>query len=332
MRIAQVGAPGKPFELVESEPRTPGPNEVLVRVEACGICHTDAALTGGVFPGMRFPVVAGHEIAGRVVVSNVDSWQAGDRVGVGFLSGWCGTCGQCRAGDFVFCQRKELTGVARPGGFADTVVARADALSAIPDEISAADAAPLMCAGVTTFNALRHSDARGGDVVAVLGLGGLGHLAVQFAAKMGFRTVAVSRGRDKEELARSLGAEHYVDSREVDVAEALQGLGGARVILSTVTHAPAVDAAIGGLGARGELIIAGASRDNLSVNTFAMIDYGRRLSGCLVGTPKDIEDTLAFAALTGVRPMVETAPLHDIDHAFTRMLDGSARFRMVVLP
>lgn len=334
MRTALVGAPGEPFQLVEDGPAEPGRGQVLLRVDACGICHTDALVTSGFFPGTEFPVVAGHEVAGTIAAfgSDVDGWEVGQRAGVGFCAGSCGRCAPCRSGDFVFCENRSITGVAHRGGFAEGLVVPQDALCAIPDEISAPEAAPLMCAGVTTFNALRHSDASGGDLVAVLGLGGLGHLAVQFAAKLGFDTVAVSRGRDKEELARSLGARHFVDSRESDVARALQRLGGARVILSTITHAPTVSASVGGLGPRGELIVAGACADRLGIDTGALIDQGRRISGCLVGSPKDVEDTLAFCALTGVRPLVETTPLHDIENAFSRMLDGSARFRMVVLP
>ncbi|TWP48341.1 zinc-binding dehydrogenase [Lentzea tibetensis] len=334
MRTALVGAPGKPFELVEDGPAEAGLGQVLVKVDACGICHTDAMFTAGLFPGARFPMVAGHEVAGTIqqLGSDVDGWRTGDRVGVGFCAGSCGRCSPCRAGDFVFCTSRAITGITHRGGFAEGLVVPAGALSAIPDEISAPDAAPLMCAGVTTFNALRHSDASGGDLIAVLGLGGLGHLAVQFAAKMGFDTVAVSRGTDKQELAHHLGARHFVDSRTTDVAGALRDLGGARVILSTITHAPAVSAAVGGLAPRGELIVAGACADAIGVDTGVLIDQGRRISGCLVGTPKDIEDTLAFCALTGIRPMVETVPLQDIERAFSRMLDGSARFRMVVLP
>ncbi|GLZ35695.1 alcohol dehydrogenase [Lentzea sp. NBRC 105346] len=334
MKSALVGAPGKPFELSVGAPSAPGAGQVVVRVEACGICHTDAMLTEGQFPDARFPVVGGHEVAGRVeaVGFGVQGWKPGDRVGVGYSAGWCGTCTPCRTGDFVFCVRREVIGITYRGGFAETMVVPATALAVIPEELSAVDAAPLMCAGVTTFNALRHSDARGGDLVAVLGIGGLGHVAVQFAAKLGFETVAVSRGRDKEKLALELGADHYIDSTETDVAAALSDLGGARVILSTVTHAPAVTAAIGGLTARGELIVAGATADALKIDSNALIAEGRRVSGCLVGTPKDIEETLAFCALTGVRPMVETAPLDDIESAFARMLNGSARFRMVVLP
>src|SRR2546430_7748067 len=273
MRVAEVSAAGGPFEIVKRELPEPGPGQVRVTVEACGMCHTDAVLANGWLPGTVFPAVPGHEIAGRIdaLGEGVSAWRVGQRVGVGWFGGSCGTCAVCRSGNFVDCPALQVPGVAYPGGYADAVVVPADALAAIPDELSAVEAAPLMCAGVTTYNALRNSVARPGDMVAILGLGGLGHLGVQYAAKFGFDTVAIVRGQEKAELARDLGARHYIDSTAQDVAQSLADLGGAQVVLATVTDSAAMSAAVDGLAPRGQLILAGASAESLRVNPLQLI-------------------------------------------------------------
>lgn len=332
MRVAHVTAPGGDLTIDERPLPEPGPGQVRVRVEASGICHSDAVLAGGHLPGTTFPAVPGHEVAGHIdaLGDGVDGWQLGQRVGVGWFGGSCGTCPRCRVGDFITCPRMQIPGVAYPGGFAEAMVVPADAPAAVPDGLSAVEAAPLMCAGVTTFNALRHSAAQPGDTVAVLGLGGLGHLGVQYAARLGFRTVAVARGAAKEEFARDLGAHHYIDSTTQDVAKALTDLGGARVVLATVTSADAMSAAAGGLGARGELIIAGASVEPLGISPMQLIFGSKRIVGHASGTARDSEETLAFSVLTGVRAMTEEFPLADVRTAFDRMLTGEVRFRAVL--
>jgi D-arabinose 1-dehydrogenase-like Zn-dependent alcohol dehydrogenase len=332
MRVAQVTSPGGELQIDERPVPEPGRGQVRVRVEACGVCHTDAVLTNGWLPGTDFPAVPGHEVAGHVdaVGEGVEAWQVGRRVGVGWFGGSCGICPRCRVGDFITCPNMRIPGVSYPGGFADAMVVPADALAAIPDELSAVEAAPLMCAGVTTFNALRHSAARPGDTVAVLGLGGLGHLGVQYAAKLGFRTVAVARGAEKEQFARGLGAHDYIDSTSQDVAKALTGLGGARVLLATVTDAAAMGQAAEGLGARGELIVAGVSAEPLGISSMQLISGSKRIVGHASGTSRDSEETLAFSVLTGVRAMTEAFPLTDVGTAFHRMLDGTVRFRAVL--
>lgn len=332
MRVAQVATPGAGLEIVERPLPEPTKGQVRVRVEACGICHSDAVIGAGALPGTSFPVVPGHEVAGHVEAlgDGVESWRIGQRVGVGWFGGSCGTCERCRAGDFITCPLMKIPGASYPGGFADAIVVPADALAAIPDELTAEEAAPLMCAGVTTFNALRHSRAQPGDTVAVLGLGGLGHLGVQYAARLGFRTVAIARGADKEPFAHRLGAHHYIDSTTTDVAKALNDLGGARVVLATVTASAAMAAAVGGLAARGELILAGASADPLDINPLQLIFGSKSVVGHASGTARDSEEALAFSVLTGVRAMTEAFPLADVGTAFDRMLSGAVRFRAVV--
>jgi alcohol dehydrogenase len=332
MRAAQVSAPGGSFELVKVDLPEPGPGQVRVAVEASGICHTDVAMVGGYLPGTPFPLVAGHEIAGRVaaVGAGVTAWQPGDRVGVGWFGGCCEQCTSCREGDFINCASLQVPGLAYPGGFAEAVVVPANALARIPDEISAVEAAPITCAGATTYNALRASNARPGDLVAVLGLGGVGHMGVQYASRLGYDTVAIARGPQKEELARQLGARHYIDSTASDVAQALRALGGARVVLATATESAAMSAAVDGLGPRGQLVIIGASGDPLNVNPLQLIFGSHSVVGHASGTSRQSEETLAFSALTGVRPLVETAPLEDIGAAFDKMVRGDARFRMVL--
>ena len=332
MRAMQVSEKGGDFELVERDVPSPGRDEALVRVEACGICHSDAFAKDGGYPGVTYPVVPGHEIAGRIEAlgEGVRGWEEGQRVGVGWFGGQCGHCEPCRRGDMIACQNTEIPGVTADGGYADYVVVKASAMASIPDELSSEDAAPLLCAGITTYNALRQSGANGGDLVAVLGIGGLGHLGVQFAAKLGYETVAIARGRDKEEMARKLGARHYIDSTDQDPAEELQKLGGAKVILATATSAPAMTATIGGLGIGGKLIVLGASMEPIEVPPAMLIGGNKSIAGHASGTAQDSEDTLSFSALSDVRPMIETRPLEEAAEAYSKMMDGGARFRMVL--
>lgn len=331
-RAMRVTEPGGPFEAGHVETPDPGLGHVRVVVEACGVCRSDAAILAGHLPGVRFPCVAGHEIAGRIesIGVGVTGWQVGDAVAIGWYGGSCGHCDACRSGDGNNCPDRQVPGIAYPGGYADTVVVPAMALARIPRGFSAVDAAPMACAGVTVYNALRNSDARTGDLVAVLGIGGLGHLGVQFASRMGFRTVAIARGADKAELATQLGADSYVDSTRQDVATALTDLGGAKVVLATATDAAAMSATIEGLGRRGELIAVGISMDSLDVTTAQLVHNMRRVSGHAAGTSLDVQDTLRFAAQTGVRPWTERLPLARTGEAFERMMSGQARFRMVV--
>ncbi|GAA2718333.1 MULTISPECIES: alcohol dehydrogenase [Streptomyces] len=332
MRVAQVASPGGDLEIVERELPEPGPGHVRIAVEACGVCHTDAAFVHNAFPDVRFPLVTGHEVAGRIdaLGEGVTGWQAGDRVAVGWFGGHCGHCRPCREGDFIHCTSLQVPGWAYPGGFAEAMVAPVGALARIPEELSATEAAPLGCAGVTTFNALRHSGAGPGDLVAVLGLGGLGHLGVQYAAALGFDTVAIARGAGKKDLAHKLGARHYIDSRDTDVAAALQDLGGAKVVLATAANSDAMSATIDGLAHRGELVVLGATPEPLTVTPLQLIMGSRTVHGHPSGTAQDVEETMAFSARNGIRPMVETVPLEEAGAAFARMLSGEARFRMVL--
>jgi D-arabinose 1-dehydrogenase-like Zn-dependent alcohol dehydrogenase len=333
MRVIEVAEAGGPLELREREIPEPAWGEVRVSVQACGVCHSDSYPKEGHFPGVTYPVVPGHEVAGVVdaIGDGVHGWQVGDRVGVGWFGGNCGYCEPCRRGDLVNCQNKPIPGVTADGGYADFLVCRASALARMPDGLPPEEAAPLMCAGVTTFNALRRSGTRPGSVVAVLGIGGLGHLGVQFAVKLGFETVAIARGKEKEELAGRLGAHHYIDSESEDVAAELLRLGGAGAILATVTSASAMTAAFGGLGARGKLIVVGAAGDALAVSPGQLIGGNRSIHGHASGTSMDSQDTLAFSALTAVRPMIETVPLEEAADAYERMMANKARFRMVLL-
>jgi alcohol dehydrogenase/propanol-preferring alcohol dehydrogenase len=331
-RAVQVPEKGAAFELVEREVPEPGRGEVLVRVHACGVCHSDSMAKEGLYPGVPYPIVPGHEIAGVIdaVGEGVEPWQEGQRVGVGWFGGNCGWCEPCRRGDFIFCQNGGIPGVTFDGGYADYVVVKSSALASIPDDLADEDAAPLLCAGITTYNALRHSGAVGGDLVAVLGVGGLGHLGVQFANKLGFETVAIARGTGKAELARELGAHHYIDSTAGDPGAALAALGGAKVILATVTSGAAMTAVLGGLGVRGKLIVVGASGDPVEVAPGAIINGDKSVEGHASGTSQDSEDTLAFSVLSGVRPRIETLPLERAEEAYDRMMSGDARFRMVL--
>ncbi len=332
MRAMQIAEIGGDFELVEREVPSPVRGEALVRVHACGVCHSDMMAVEGAFPGVTFPVVPGHEVAGEIAElgEGVEGWETGQRVGVGWFGGNCGWCEPCRRGDFIGCENMGIPGVTFDGGYADYVLVRSSALASIPDDLSDVDAAPLLCAGITTFNALRESGARGGDLVAILGVGGLGHLGIQFAAKLGFRTVAIARGTEKEELARELGAHEYIDSTAGDPGEALQALGGAKVILSTISSGEANTAVIEGLGQRGRLIAVGAAPDPIEASPIALIGANREIAGHASGTSMDSEDTLAFSSLSGVRPRIETLPLEQAQEAYDKMMSGDARFRMVL--
>ncbi|MGH8766982.1 MAG: alcohol dehydrogenase [Burkholderiales bacterium] len=333
MRAMQVTHPGGPFELVEREIPEPGVGSVRIKVEACGVCHSDSFTKEGIWPGIRYPRVPGHEIAGIIdaVGTGVAGWIRGQRVGVGWHGGHCGHCDSCRRGDFVTCQiAPQVPGIAYDGGYAEYMIAPAGVLALIPEGLSAIDAGPLMCAGITTFNSLRNSGARPGDLVAVLGVGGLGHLGIQFAAKMGFRTVAIARGMDKEPLARKLGAWSYIDSKAQDPAAELLKLGGAKVILATVTSGNAMSAVLGGLGVTGKLVILGAATEPLEVPALALISGRRSIVGWPSGTSIDSQDTLAFSMVTGVRAMTEVFPLERAAEAYELMMSDKARFRAVL--
>jgi propanol-preferring alcohol dehydrogenase len=309
----------------------PGRGEVRVRVQACGVCHSDAVTVEGHMP-IEYPRIPGHEVAGVVdaIGEGVEGYAPGDRVGVGWFGGCCFHCEPCRRGNFIACENGKVSGVSYDGGYAEAMVAPWEALARIPDDLSDAEAAPLLCAGITTFNALRSSVARPGDRVAILGVGGLGHLGIQYAARMGLEVVAIARGTDKEPLARELGAHHYVDSTATDVAEGLTALGGVQVVLATVTVAAAMTDTLGGIKPGGQLVVVGAPRDPLEVPAFALIPGSSAIQGHATGTSKDSEDTLAFSALTGVRPRIETVPLAEAPAAYDKMMAGDARFRMVL--
>ncbi len=331
-RAVQVTAPGGDFKVVQQEFAEPGPGQVRIRVQACGVCHSDSITKYAAFPGISYPRVPGHEVAGIVdaVGPDVPLFKIGQRVGLGWHGGHCNYCVPCRRGDFILCENGQISGVTFDGGYADYVVAPANALAFIPDELSNVDAAPLLCAGITTFNSLRNSGARPGDTVAILGIGGLGHLAVQYAAKSGYRTVAIARGQDKAPLAHQLGAHVYIDSTKQDPAAELQKLGGAAVVLSTLTNADALAAAVNGLAPGGKLIINGVPDKPFEVNTVPLILGRRSIVGWPSGTGMDSEDTLNFSALAGIKPMVETYPLEKAAEAFDRMMSGKARFRVVL--
>lgn len=334
MKAMQVVSAGGAFELVEREVPEPPEGHVLVKVQACGICHSDSLTKEGLWPGLQFPRVPGHEIAGVIdtLGARVNDWQVGQRVGVGWHGGHCGHCEHCRRGDFVVCKNGLIPGISYDGGYAEYMVAPQEALARVPDELSDVDAAPLLCAGITTFNALRNAGARAGDVVAILGIGGLGHLGVQYASKMGFTTVAIARGQDKAPLAMQLGAHHYIDSAAQNAAEALQALGGARVILATAASGKAMSAVIGGLGLNGKLIMVGVSEEPVEVPITQFIMGRHSVQGWPSGTAADSQDTLAFSALSGVKPMIEEYPLSQAAQAYDRMMSGKARFRVVLKP
>lgn len=331
-RAVQVSAAGGALELVQREFPSPGPGQVRIRVQACGVCHSDVLTKMGLWPGISYPRVPGHEIAGVVdeVGADVPLFKPGQRVGLGWHGGHCNYCTPCRRGDFILCENQLVSGISFDGGYADYVVAPANALALVPEDLNDVDAAPLLCAGITTFNTLRNSGARPGDTVAILGIGGLGHLAVQYAAKSGYRTVAIARGADKGPLAKQLGAHVYIDSTKQDPSAELQKLGGATVILSTVTNADALAPAVNGLAQGGKLFINGVPDKPFEVGAAPLIIGRRAIVGWPSGTGMDSEDTLNFSALTGVKPMVETYPLEKAAEAFDRMMSGKARFRVVL--
>lgn len=332
MHAAQIPEAGGDFELVDQPIPTPASNEVRVRVEACGVCHSDALVKEGTYPGIDYPRVPGHEVAGVVdtVGSDVAQWSEGDRVGVGWHGGHCFHCEACREGDFVNCENAQVTGISYDGGYAEYMTAPAEAVAKMPDDVAAEEAAPLLCAGITTYNALRNQDIRPGDFVAVQGVGGLGHLGVQYAAKMGCEVAAVSTSPDKEELAMDLGADHFVDVSSQDAARALQELDGADVILATAPNSAAITDVVGGLGRDGTLVIVGVTGEPVQVSPMALIQGRKSVSGWPSGAPKDSEDTLNFSALTGVAPEIETFPLEEVSTAYDRMISNEARFRSVL--
>jgi D-arabinose 1-dehydrogenase-like Zn-dependent alcohol dehydrogenase len=332
MRSVQVSKPKGPLEIVERDIPEPGAGKVRIKVQACGNCHGDSATKDGLFPGIQYPRVPGHEIAGVIyAVGNVvTEWKIGQRVGVGWHGGHCGYCESCRRGDFLACRYAQVPGITYDGGYADYMVVPTEALASIPDELSATEAAPLMCAGITTYNALRNSGARVGDVVAILGIGGLGHLGIQFAAKMGFNTIAIARGKDKEQLVRKLGARYYIDSKSQNPVEELVKLGGAKIILGTVPSGKAMCEVLGGLAINGKLIMIGASNEPLEVSPIFFLSGRRSVAGWPSGTSIDSQDTLSFSVLSGVRPMNEIFPLEQATEAYEQMMSGKARFRAVL--
>jgi len=332
MKAIQVSKPGGNFELVERNIPEPGRNQVRIKVEACGICHSDALVKEGLWPGIHYPRVPGHEIAGRIdaVGADVTNWKPGQRVGVGWHGGHDFTCNACRRGDFINCQNEKITAISHDGGYAEYMVTPAEAVAAIPDDLPAAEAAPLLCAGITVFNALRNSGARAGDLVAVQGIGGLGHLGIQYARQMGFRTFAIGRGKDKEALARKLGAFHYLDTGAGDPAVELQKFGGAHVILATAPDSKSMSALVNGLSKNGKLVVVGAGSDPLTVTPIQLIMGSKALQGWASGIATDSEDTMQFSALTGVRPMIEKYPLERAAEAYEQMISGKVRFRVVL--
>lgn len=332
MKAAQISKAGGDWELVERDIPEPSAGQVRVKVEACGICHSDSLVKEGLWPGLQYPRVPGHEIAGRInaLGDKVTAWQKGQRVGVGWHGGHCFVCEQCRRGDFAMCVNRKVTGIDFDGGYAEYMIAPAAAVAAIPDELPAEEAGPFMCAGVTVFNALRNSGARAGDVVAVHGIGGLGHLGVQYARQMGFETVAINRGNDKEPLARQLGAHHYIDASAQDVVAELQKLGGANIILATAPNAAAISALVDGLSPDGKLLVPAAPAEPLTINVFPLIMKRSSVAGWYSGTAKDSQDTLEFSALSGVHPMIEKYPLDQVAEGYEQMNSGRVRFRVVL--
>lgn len=333
MKAVQVSKPNGPFEVVSRDVRDPGPGEIRIKVEACGICHSDALTKAGAYPGLTLPRVPGHEIAGRVDVvgANVTEWKPGDRAGVGWHGGHCFVCKPCRKGDFINCEKAQITGITLDGGYAEYAVVPHEAAARIPGGLDAPDAGPLLCAGVTTYNALRNSGARPGDTVAVQGIGGLGHLAIQYAARMGFRTVALSHGADKEALARELGAHEYVDTQKVDAAEGLRRLGGADLVLATAPQSAAIASTLTGLKPRGKLLIVAAPFEPLQIAAVSLLS-GKTIAGWPSGSAIDSEETMAFSALAGIRPRIEKFPLEKAEEAFAKVMSNRVRFRAVLVP
>jgi D-arabinose 1-dehydrogenase-like Zn-dependent alcohol dehydrogenase len=332
MKAAQIPKAGGDFEIVEREIPKPGAGHVLIKVQACGVCHSDLFTKEGYWPGIQYPRVPGHEVAGVIdeLGAGVSEWKKGQRAGVGWHGGHDGTCLQCRRGDFGNCQNLKIAGISYDGGYQQYMVAPVEALTTLPESLSDVEAAPLLCAGITTYNALRHSGAMPGDLVAVLGIGGLGHLGIQFANKFGYKVVAIGRGPESAALAKKLGANVYIDNKVTNAAEALQKLGGAQVILATAPSSKAMSEVIDGLGPNGKLVVVGASLDSIEVTPVQLITGSRAIQGWASGTPADAEDTLRFAELTGVRPIIETYPLEKAAEAYARMMSGNAQFRVVL--
>ena len=332
MKAVQISKPGGNFEVVERPIPQPGRGQVRIKVEACGICHSDALVKEGQWPGMQYPRVPGHEIAGRIdaVGADVTLWKPGQRVGVGWHGGHCFQCDPCRRGDFINCKFEKITAIHFDGGYAEYMVAPAEAVALMPDDLPADEAAPLMCAGITVFNALRNSGAGAGDLVAVQGIGGLGHLGIQYARQMGFRTVAIGRGGDKQVLAKKLGAHQYVDTNVGDPSEALQKLGGAHVVLATAPDSKSMSALVNGLGPNGTLMVIGAGIESLNVSPLQLIMGSKTVRGWASGTARDSQDTLEFSVISGVRPMIERYPLEKAADAYQQMISGKARFRVVL--
>ena len=332
MKVVQVPKAGGNLELVERNIPDPARNQVRIKVEACGICHSDALVKEGHWPGIQYPRVPGHEIAGRIdaVGTDVTNWKPGQRGGGGWHGGHCFTCDPCRRGDFVNCKNQKITGISHDGGYQEYMVSPAEGVAAIPDDLPAAEAAPLLCAGITVFNALRNSGAHAGDLVAVQGIGGLGHLGIQYARQMGFRTFAIGRGKDKEALARKLGAAHYIDTAAGDPVAELQKFGGARVILATAPDAKSMSALFNGLSSNGKFVVVGASMDPITVGPIQLIEGRKALQGWASGIAPDSEDTMQFSTLSGVRPMIEQYPLEKAVEAYAQMISGRARFRVVL--
>jgi D-arabinose 1-dehydrogenase-like Zn-dependent alcohol dehydrogenase len=332
MKSAQIPKPGADFQIVDREIPKPGVGEVRLKVQACGVCHSDLFTKEGLWPGIQYPRVPGHEVAGIIdeVGVGVSEWKEGQRVGVGWHGGHDGTCLRCRRGDFGNCQNLRIAGISYDGGYQQYMVAPVEALTAIPENLSDVEAAPLLCAGITTYNALRHSGALPGDLVAVLGIGGLGHLGIQFANKFGYKVAAIGHGPESAALAKKLGASVYIDNKATNAAEALQKLGGAQVILATAPSSKAMSEVIDGLGPNGKLMVVGAAMEPIEVTPVQLINGSRGIQGWASGTPTDAEDTLNFAELTGVRPMIETYPLKKAAEAYERMMSGHAQFRVVL--
>jgi D-arabinose 1-dehydrogenase-like Zn-dependent alcohol dehydrogenase len=332
MKVAQVPKPGADFQIVDREIPQPGAGQVRIKVQACGVCHSDVLTKEGALPWIEYPRVPGHEVAGLIdeLGAAVATWKTGQRVGVGWHGGYDGTCTQCRRGDFINCQNMKIAGISYDGGYQQYMLAPVEALAAIPDSLSDVEAAPLLCAGITTYNALRHSGALPGDLVAIQGIGGLGHLGVQFANKFGYKVAAIGRGPENAALAKKLGASVYIDSKATNAAQELQKLGGAQVIVATAPSSKAMSALIDGLGPNGKLMVVGASFDPIEVTPTQLIFGSRTIQGWASGTPADSEDTLRFAELTGVRPMIETYPLEKAAEAYARMISGKAQFRVVL--
>ena len=330
-QAVEVTRPGS-LQLTQRPLKAPAPGQVRLRVEACGVCHSDSATVDGLLPGITFPRVPGHEVVGKIEAlgKGVSGWKIGQRVGVGFLGGHCGQCQSCRRGDFVTCTNQPVSGAHFDGGYAEVMMALPSGLVAIPDGLSSVDAAPLLCAGLTTFNALRRSTAKPGELVAILGIGGLGHLAIQFAAHMGFNVVALARGAEKAQLARNLGAHHYIDSSAGDPAAALKALGGANLILATASDSKTMSAMMGGLATRGRMIVLGVGAEPIQVSPFQLLFSSVGIEGALTGSPIDNEDTLGFSLLQGIKPMIETVPLERAEEGYRKMMNNKARFRVVL--